>query len=258
MTAEHDNPAWFEDERFWNDFFPHLFSEERAAEAARIVAQSPLFRFPPGARVLDLCCGPGLFTVPLARNGHAVTGVDRSGRLLKHASSACHEAGVGAQLVEADMLDFAEHGAFDVIVNMFTSFGYFDRHEDNVQVLHNAHASLAPGGSLLIDVVGKEVLARLDERVSLSEQDGKVLIQRDTILDDWTRLRSDWFSIDGSAAARGSMTIYLYSAAELRDMLGTAGFDDVRFFGGYLGTPYDHRAERLIAVATKDVDVRGD
>ena len=44
---------------------------------------------------------------------------------------------------------------------------------------------------------------------------------------------------------------------ELRDMLGAAGFTDVRFHGDYDGAPYDHRAERLIAVATKGVDVRG-
>ncbi|ARE77684.1 SAM-dependent methyltransferase [Streptomyces sp. Sge12] len=257
QASDRDSSAWFEDQAFWNDFYPHLFSPERAAQAVRIVEGSPLFRFPAGSRVLDLCCGPGLFTVPLARAGHAVTGVDLSAPLLSRARTHCREAGVEARFVEAEMLGFAEPGAFDAVVNMFTSFGYYDRHEDNVQVLRNTHASLAPGGTLLIDVVGKEILARLDERVSLSERDGKVLVQRDTVLDDWTRLRSDWYSIEGSRAATGSMTLFLYSAGELRDMLGAAGFTDVRFHGDYDGGPYDHRAERLIAVATKGVDVRG-
>ncbi|MFD0375569.1 class I SAM-dependent methyltransferase [Streptomyces sp. NPDC127112] len=261
MSAEHDTgngaSAWFADQTFWDDFYPHLFSAERAAEAERIVERSPLFRFPSGARVLDLCCGPGLFTVPLARAGHAVTGVDLSAPLLDRARTRCREAGVKARFVEADMLGFAEPEAFDAIVNMFTSFGYLDRHEDNVQVLRNAHTSLAPGGTLLVDLVGKEILARRDERVSLSELDGKVLVQRDTVLDDWSRLRSDWYSIEGSRAATGSMTLHLYSAAELRDMLHSAGFTGVRFHGDYEGGPYDHRAERLIAVATKGVDARG-
>ncbi|MFG2994493.1 class I SAM-dependent methyltransferase [Streptomyces sp. NPDC048257] len=255
---EPDTSAWFEDQAFWNDFYPHLFSPERAAQAVRIVERSPLFRFPAGARVLDLCCGPGLFTVPLARAGHAVTGVDLSAPMLARALTYCQEAGVKARFVESDMRAFAEPGVFDTVINMFTSFGYFDRLEDNVQVLRNAHTSLAPGGTLLIDVVGKEILARLDERVSLSERDGRVLVQRDTVLDDWTRLRSDWYAIEGSHAARGSMTLFLYSAGELRDMLGSAGFTDVRFHGDYDGAPYDHRAERLIAVASKGVDVRGE
>ncbi|MFB7181098.1 class I SAM-dependent methyltransferase [Streptomyces sp. NPDC056257] len=269
MSAEHDTgtgtaaadaadtSGWYADQTFWDDFHPHIFSAERAAEAARIVEQSPLFRFPSGARVLDLCCGPGLFTVPLARAGHAVTGVDLSAPLLGRARARCQDAGVKARFVEADMLRFAEPEAFDAIVNMFTSFGYLDRHEDNVQVLRNAHTSLAPGGTLLVDVVGKEILARLDERVSCSEQDGKLLFQRDTVLDDWSRLRSDWYSVDGSHAARGSMTLHLYGATDLRAMLAAAGFTDVRFHGDYSGGPYDHRAERLIAVATKGVDVRG-
>ncbi|MEV7445840.1 methyltransferase domain-containing protein [Streptomyces sp. NPDC091204] len=267
MSAEHDTGTaaadaadtsdWYADQTFWDDFHPHIFSAERAAEAARIVEQSPLFRFPSGARVLDLCCGPGLFTAPLARAGHAVTGVDLSAPLLGRARARCQDAGVKARFVEADMLRFAEPEAFDAIVNMFTSFGYLDRHEDNVQVLRNAHTSLAPGGTLLVDVVGKEILARLDERVSCSEQDGKLLFQRDTVLDDWSRLRSDWYSVDGSRAARGSMTLHLYGATDLRAMLAAAGFTDVRFHGDYAGGPYDHRAERLIAVATKGVDVRG-
>ncbi|KJY19128.1 MULTISPECIES: class I SAM-dependent methyltransferase [Streptomyces] len=257
MSEEHDTGAWFADQAFWRDFYPHLFSAERAAQAVRIVERSPLFRFPSGARVLDLCCGPGLFTVPLARAGHEVTGVDLSAPLLERARTSSRDAGVDVRFVEADMLAFAEPEAFDAAVNMFTSFGYLDRHEDNVQVLRNLHTSLAPGGTLLVDVVGKEILARRDERVSLSELDGKVLVQRDTVLDDWSRLRSDWYSIEGSRAATGSMTLHLYSAAELRDMLRSAGFAGVRFHGDYEGGPYDHRAERLIAVATKGVDARG-
>ncbi|WP_030765346.1 class I SAM-dependent methyltransferase [Streptomyces sp. NRRL F-2664] len=257
MSDAHDTGAWFADQAFWTDFYPHLFSAERAAQAERIVERSPLLRFPAGARVLDLCCGPGLFTVPLARAGHPVTGVDLSAPLLERARKRCADAGVEVRLVEADMLAFAEPGAFDAVVNMFTSFGYLDRHEDNVQVLRNAHTSLAPGGTLLVDVVGKEVLARRDERVSLSELDGKVLVQRDTVLDDWCRLRSDWYSVDGTRAATASMTIHLYSARELREMLHGAGFAEVRFHGDYEGGPYDHRAERLIAVATKSGGVRG-
>ncbi|MGW3204224.1 class I SAM-dependent methyltransferase [Streptomyces sp. NPDC001135] len=257
MTAEHDH-LWFEDEGFWHDFYPHLFSEARVAEAARIVAGSPLFRFPPGARILDLCCGPGLFTVPLARAGHTVTGVDRSAPLLKAADAALRDAGAEARLVEADMLDFAEPEAFDAVVNMYTSFGYFDRPEDNLQVLRNAYTSLAPGGTFLVDVVGKEILARLDERVSLTEVDDRILIQRDTVLDDWSRLRSDWFSLVGDRVARASMTLYVYSAAELRHLLETAGFDRVDVFGGYDGAPYDHRADRLVVVARKGVTARAD
>lgn len=257
MTAP-NRAAWYADDRFWSAFFEHLFPESRITEAAEIVRRSPLFHFPVGTRILDLCCGPGVFTVPLAKAGYKVTGVDRAKELLARASWACRHADVDARLVEADMRDFVEPGAFDVIANMFTSFGYFDCEEDNARVLRNAYASLASGGTLIIDLIGKEVLARIDERTVLSEQDGKLLVQRGTILDDWTRLRSDWFSIDGGTVNRASVTISLYSAKELRCMLTAAGFTDVRCYGSYQGAAYDQQAERLIAVAIKGGSGRAD
>ena len=251
MNAPGAGRTWFEDDRFWLAFSPHVFSAERAAEAAGIVATSPLFALPEGARVLDLCCGPGLFAVPLARRGHVVTGVDLSPRLLERAEAACRAAGVEVSLVEKDMRDYVEPGAFDAVVNTFTSFGYFEDPEDDLRVLRNAHASLAPGGTLLVDVVGKEVLARLDQEVALSEQDGRVLVQRDTVFADWSRLRSDWFSVDGDRVDRASLVLRLYSAVELRSLFHEAGFAEVRCYGGYRGTPYDRTADRLVVVGTK-------
>ncbi|GFM95843.1 hypothetical protein Sfulv_06540 [Streptomyces fulvorobeus] len=71
---------WYEDDSLWSDFAPTMFSADRTATAAALVESSPLLDFPPGCRVLDLCCGPGLFLVPLARREYAVTGVDLSPR----------------------------------------------------------------------------------------------------------------------------------------------------------------------------------
>lgn len=71
---------WYEDDALWSDFASTMFPPARAESAAALVASSPLLDFPPGSRVLDLCCGPGLFVVPLAARGYAVTGVDLSPR----------------------------------------------------------------------------------------------------------------------------------------------------------------------------------
>lgn len=139
---------WYEDDALWSDFAPTMFPAARAESAAALVASSPLLDFPPGTRVLDLCCGPGLFVVPLAERGYEVTGVDLSPSLLESARSACDTAGAEVRLERADMLTYRQPGAFDVVLNVFTSFGYFDEAEDNLQVLRNAHESLAPGGQL--------------------------------------------------------------------------------------------------------------
>ncbi|MEO3752453.1 methyltransferase domain-containing protein [Streptomyces sp. B6B3] len=242
---------WYEDEGFWVDYAEVMFSAARRDRVAGIVAESPLFDLPSGTRVLDLCCGPALFAVPLAGRGCAVTGVDLSPAMLERARAACEAAGVEVRLVRADMLTHVEPGAYDVVLNVFTSFGYFPSPEDNVRVLRNAWESLAPGGRLVIDMMGKEVVAGWIGRPQLVELDDGYVVQRDTILDDWTRIRTDWTLVRGGTAREASITSYLYSAAELRAMFESAGFADVTCHGDFDLRPYDLGARRLIVRGTR-------
>ncbi|MFI6031202.1 class I SAM-dependent methyltransferase [Amycolatopsis magusensis] len=238
--------AWYDDDDLWAGFAGAMFSRRRAAEAAELVAKSPLLAFPAGARVLDLCCGPAIHVVPLAQRGDRVTGVDLSEVMLARARETCREAGVDVRLVQADMLDFAEDRAFDVVLNLYTSFGYFDDPADNLRVLRNAHASLDRGGTLLIDVLGKEVLASWVGRPQAVDVEEGTVFMRDTILDDWTRLRTEWTLVAGDTVRRATITSFLYSAAELRALFQQAGFTDVECFGDFDGSPYDNHARRLI------------
>ncbi|TGB15662.1 class I SAM-dependent methyltransferase [Streptomyces sp. MZ04] len=242
---------WYEDDGFWSDFSETMFSERRRAETADVVAHSPLLEFPAHSRVLDLCCGPGLYLVPLAGRGYTVTGVDLSAEMLKRARTVCETAAPEVRLVRADMLTHVEPASYDVVLNVFTSFGYFDDPQDNFRVLTNARDSLVPGGQLLIDVMGKEVLAGWIGRPQLVELDGAYVVQRDTVLDDWTRLRTDWTLVRDGIAREASITSFVYSAAELRALFEAAGFTDVECFGGFDGEPYDQHARRLIVRGTK-------
>ncbi|WP_410539939.1 class I SAM-dependent methyltransferase [Streptomyces sp. KL2] len=243
---------WYEDDTLWSDFSETMFSERRRAQAASTVAKSPLLDFPAGTRVLDLCCGPGLYLVPLASGGCRVTGVDLSPVMLERARTACEEAGAEVRLVRADMLTHVEPESYDVVLNVYTSFGYFDDPQDNLRVLRNAHDSLVPGGRLLVDVMGKEVLAGWIGRPQLVELDGGAyVVQRDTVLDDWTRLRTDWTLVRGGTAQEASITSFVYSAAELRAMFEAAGFTDVECYGDFDAAPYDHHARRLVVRGTR-------
>ncbi|MFJ6572305.1 class I SAM-dependent methyltransferase [Streptomyces sp. NPDC091292] len=224
-----------------------MFSGARAESVAALVRDASLLDFPAGSRVLDLCCGPGLFLVPLAERGHQVTGVDLSPAMLEAARAACDRAGTSVRLVRADMLDHIEPGAYDVILNLFTSFGYFADPADNLQVLRNARRSLAPGGHLLVDVMGKEVLAGwIGRPQAVDLPDGAYVVQRDTVLDSWRRLRTDWTLVRGTTARTASIHSFLYSAAELHDLFVAAGFTDVTCFGDFDGGPYDQHARRLV------------
>ncbi|WP_030329708.1 class I SAM-dependent methyltransferase [Streptomyces sp. NRRL B-1381] len=238
---------WYEDDALWSDFAPTMFPPARAESAAALVDGSPLLDFPPGTRVLDLCCGPGLFVVPLAARGYEVTGVDLSPSMLERARAACDAVGAKARLERADMLTYREPEAFDVVLNVFTSFGYFEAAEDNLRVLRNARESLAPGGRLLVDVMGKEVLAGwIGRPKAVDLPDGCYVVQRDTVLDSWRRLRTDWTLVRGTTARTASITSWLYSAAELHALFEEAGFTDVECFGGFDASGYDQDSDRLV------------
>lgn len=238
--------SWFEDDELWSGFSEVVFSAARARRAAHAVANSPLFGFPAAARVFDQCCGPAVFAVPFARQGFTVTGMDLSPVMLARAEKACAEAGVEVELVQADMREFVRPGAFDAVVNLYTSFGYFEDPAENLQVLRNAHESLKPGGVLVVDLLGKEVYARwAGETRTVPVQDGTVFMS-DTVFPDWSRYRTDWTLVRGDTARHTSLTMWAYSAAELRGMFEAAGFTDVACFGDFDGGPYDNTAERLI------------
>src|SRR5687767_11640881 len=131
-------PAWFQDESFWRHGYGFMFSEDAFARAPQQVEQAlALANVQEARRVLDLCCGPGRHTVPLALKGLDVTAVDLSPFLLGRAQEHAQQANVTVEFVLQDMRKFVRSNAFDVAFNLFTSFGYFDDRNDDRAVLAN-------------------------------------------------------------------------------------------------------------------------
>ena len=108
----------------------------------------------PGARLLDLTCGPGLYAVPLAQRGIAVTGVDFSPAAIVHARQLAAGAGVTAtcQFVEADVRDYAPPPSFDAALFLYGQLAVFPR-ETARQLLQKAAAALRPGGRLAVELL---------------------------------------------------------------------------------------------------------
>ncbi len=243
---------WFDDDSLWKELFPFMFPERRFAGAVEQVDQVLKLAKPRGKRALDLCCGPGRCSIALARRGFAVTGVDRTRFLLAEARRRARAARVTIEWVRADMRDFVRPGAFDLVLSMFTSFGYFDDKREDVTVLKNMFTSLRPGGACVIEVMGKEVLARIYEPTGCDElADGSRLVQRREVFDDWTRARNEWILIRRGRARTWKFHHTVYSGQELRDRMEVAGFTDVRLYGGPDGSEYNRNATRLLAVGKK-------
>lgn len=243
---------WFEDESLWVDTYPYMFSPARLAAAeAEIEPLLALVGAKPRS-ILDLCCGPGRFAVPLARRGYQVTGVDRTVFFLDKARERAAAEGVAVEWVLEDMRTFARPGAFDLALSMFTSFGYFDDKDEDLTVLRNVYESLRPGGALIMDVVGKELLAgKFVHAISKKHPDGTVVIDRREVFDDWTRVRMEWTIIRGNDVRVYTIHHTVYSGQELKDRFAAAGFADVKLYGSMDGAAYDRQADRLIAIGRK-------
>ncbi|HWC04493.1 MAG TPA: class I SAM-dependent methyltransferase [Methylomirabilota bacterium] len=244
---------WFTDGSLWADLYPFTFTDERlrlgAQEVARVLDLVGL-RAPEGKPALDLCCGPGRHAVPLAQRGMRVTGVDRTRFMLDKARERARLAAVDVELVEADMRDFRRPAAYDLVISLFTSFGYFDSSEDDLKVLGNVRASLKPHGAFVIDVMGKEWLARhFQPTRSRSLPDGTLLLDRNEVVDDWTRVHSEGILIRDGQVRTFRQRLSVYSGLELKDRLRQASFATVALYGGLDGAPYGLDAARLVAVA---------
>jgi SAM-dependent methyltransferase len=243
---------WFDDDTFWQNVSPFLFSEARLAQAAADVDGALTLAAPSGLAALDLGCGPGRCAVPLALRGYQVTGVDRTKYFLDKAKARARSAAVPLELVLADMRDFVRPESFDLAVSLFTSFGYFDDKSDDLKVLKNIQVSLKAGGVVLIDIVGKEVLARIFTTTTSDRlPNGSVLVQRHEVFDDWTRVQNNWLMIRKGRAKNYSFHHTVYSGEELRALLAAAGFIDTRLYGSLTGETYGPAATRLVAVARK-------
>ena len=242
---------WYQDETLWRELFPYVFPLERMASAAAQVEHIIALTGVTGGAVLDLCCGPGRHAVEFAQQGFAVTGVDASLFLLKQAIMKA--AGTVVEWVHSDMREFRREASFDLACNLFTSFGYSSDEEENLRVLRNLFDSLRQGGTLVMDMVGREhMIARGLQPRHTRFADGAVLIQQPLPNADWTRLENEWTV----ARADGSRRVFrfshhLYSGEELRASLSACGFQAVRLYGNLGGAAYTSSAPRLVAVAQK-------
>jgi len=243
---------WHEQDTFWDTVAPTLFTQQRWEDAPAEVEQVvSLLGIDPGAHVLDLCCGVGRHSLELARRGFQVTGVDRTRLYLDRASKQAEAEGLKVEFVQSDMRDFCRPDAFDAVVNMFTSFGYFEDPEDDRQVALNVCRSLRSGGVFLIDMMGKEILARIFRERDWYEENGMLILEERKITRNWSWMENHWIMFKDNNRAELRLSQRLYSAVELASLLTECGFVHIDAYGDLEGRAYDHLARRLVIVAHK-------
>ncbi|MFQ5914154.1 MAG: class I SAM-dependent methyltransferase [Nitrospinota bacterium] len=211
----------------------------------------------PPLRVLDLCCGYGRHTFSLRRMGYEALGLDLSRDLLGRARKEGKrngEVGPSVPFTCADMRDIPyAAGTFDIVLSLFTSFGYFEGQADDQTVLDGVARVLKPGGKFFLDVLNKEWLmahfeprfweegegCKLLNEMVFEYERGRLLTRRTIIPDEGER--KELFS-----------SIRLYTLAEMIPMLRKAGLAYRKAHGGYDGRPYDMEGFRMLVIAEKE------
>ncbi len=246
-------PAWYDNDLLWETVAPYLFNDERLGVApAQVESLISLLGIAPRGALLDLGCGVGRHSIEFARRGYAVTGVDRTRAFLAEARRRAQAEGLATEFVEADMRVFRRPSAFDAAINCFTTFGYFENPDEDLKVAKNLFASLRTDGRVVIDVMGKEILARrFRERDWHRYPDGTIFLEERALRSGWDWLENRWTLIKGSERYEAVLSHRIYSGTELAGLLRSAGFAGVTLYGSFAATAYDQRAERLVAVATK-------
>lgn len=247
-----ERPAWHEDEEFWETFREFVFPPEKVEEAAEQVDRLlDLLDLEPGAAVLDVPCGVGRHAIEFADRGFRVTAVDATTTYLETARERARDANVEVEFVHGDMREFRRVESFDAVVNLYTSFGYFEDRADDERVARNVYESLAPGGTLVVSLTSKEVLAGTFRERTWDERDGAYVLQEHAVEDDWSWMENRWIVVADGEVREFTVSHRLYSAFELSELLERVGFGDVTAYGDLEGSDYDEDAERLVVVARK-------
>jgi SAM-dependent methyltransferase len=246
-----DSPeAWDE---FFSDFYLRAYAHTDVPEEAerQALAAARLSGCPDGGDLLDVPCGFGRHTIPLARAGYHAVGVDRSETLLNEARRrAGHGRWPKLQRADYRELPFPD-ASFDAALNLFTSLGYLGDDADT-RVLAEIGRVLRPGGRLVIELSHRDrVVAGFREQDWRLLGEGRLLLEQRTFDPEAGVTQSTQTLIDG-AGARESRTfsVRTYTATELLRMLASAGFGDAKCSGDLGGGPFT-TTSRLVIVARR-------
>ncbi|MFW5870304.1 MAG: class I SAM-dependent methyltransferase [Candidatus Sumerlaeota bacterium] len=243
----------------FGDHYEELYAHRNDADAGRALD----FLFEQGmgpdrqkGRTLDLCCGAGRHSLAWLRaGGRSIIGMDLAMNLLESARVEVRRTGLGLHLVRGDMLRLPfQTNAFQLVLNLFTSFGYFNEESRNQAVLHEVGRVLIEGGHFVMDHMNPVYLrATLMPESVRTTPGGIEMRETRRILEDVSRVeKTIRFEDESGEKIEVVESVRFYEPGEIEAMAGKAGLRILERYGDFDGRGPGTDAPRAIYIMRKN------
>ena len=237
---------WFDTDEYLN-VYRHRNDEDAKRLVNFILSNVPLYK---NASVLDLACGAGRHSILFAEKGLKVIAVDLSENLLSVAKKSAEEAKVKVDFIQCDLRCFSVSAKFNLVVNLFTSFGYFESDKENFKVFEVSFDHLAPGGYFVLDFLNRNYIEENLIPETVDEHDGQTIIQRRSIYGD--RVIKRISIVKNNSEKHYHESVRMYGRDELVNAMVKLGFEIENIFGDFEGNIFaPDKSKRIIIIARK-------
>lgn len=237
---------WFNTPEYLN-VYQHR-NESDAEDHIKLILDNVKIRS--GAKILDMACGAGRHAIILARKNFHLTAVDLSENLISIAEQSARNENLKIDFIQSDIREFETNSKFELIVNLFTSFGYFESDEENYAVLQKAYELLVEDGYFVLDFFNSHFLQQ--NLVECSEESlGGAEIHQYRKIKDKRVTKKIVISKNGNLNTYEE-SVRMFTKDELVDAIQNIGFDIYKTFGDFLGNEFDIlNSPRLILICKK-------
>jgi len=233
-------------------FYKKILTSQRTNKEVNFIKR--VLGLKPGLKILDLACGWGRHAIKFAKEGYKVVGQDINPFFLQEAKKICEKEKVKIRWIRSDMRRIPFENEFDVVVNLFTSFGYYEKEKDHQKVIFEIAKALKPQGYFFLDVINREkILHPYKSKRVIRTKDGDILIIEANF--DLLSSRSNeqrTLILKNKKIKKFNISVRIFTFTELILMIQKAGLIFKKVYGDYNGTPFNLKSERCIIVAQKD------
>ena len=190
----------------------------------------------PPARVLDLPCGTGRHSVLFAKQGFTVTAADLSPLMIQKAREKAIASGVEIEFHQSDIREFSSAIKFDLTLNLFTSFGYFDDDEENFGIIRSMAEMTQSCGWFVLDYINPVYVRNHLQPETASVNGEFEIVQKRCI--EGQRIKKYIEARRGGETEFFTESVALYSSQEITTCLQEDEFSVAAVFGDYHGSPF--------------------